>query len=1470
MNRLLSSSLFVLLCCMINISQSFAQATLTRADSCICVNNNAPEGQAQFSERLEVQSAPGELWYISSVSGLYQSTSPVPPAPAIPFQIGVAGDTLVDNGGGTYVLEGILQEQVGYSITLTNGTEELVLQDILCDYPKSVVLGDNSICNGEIQSYTVDLVNPNYSYTWSIGSNGSIVGSATDTVLTVDWKDDATGFSYVTLETTGPTGCSSTNKMRIYFEEWPNLACNGSINVPVSSHCTMNLVADDVLESMIYNNDSYEIFLIDPKTNDTIPDQALASNYLSDSIMYSIVHLCSGNNCWGNVLFEDKYAPPLHCTQDTILCYAGDTPEDVGFPLPDTSLVFKIEDKKYRVEQFDPCGDATLEYTDIVESLSCNHPFSGLVSRTWTLTDFSGTKSYCTQIIRKTRSTVLDVNFPGDWDGVMNPTIACDQQVPLNSEGFPDPSYTGVPTGGLCDHLSLTYNDLKTNICGAEYKVIRKWELHDDCRDTTRYETQLIKIVDKQGPVFDCPKDSDQYAYNMVNCEASVKFPIPANVSDCSNVIFKAEIIALNVYGNETGAKYKMVQENGFFVSHHRALGNHKITLVAQDACNNTTTCSFVATVKDIIAPVAYCNVSNTIALDNKGKAVVPASTFNKDSEDNCGIASIEVKRLDTNCSSNNSFGPSVSFCCADVNEEVTVVLRVTDHAGNAATCQLVMLVQDKQAPEISCPNNVQISCDADYSDLSKFGQVTATDNCEAILSESVDYQINSCGLGTIYRNFTATDKAGNTAQCQQVIHVKNTNALSFGDITWPQDYTTNVCNTYDLDPSELPEQYAKPTFKTKPCSAIAISSTDKVYKNINGSCLSIYRTWLVQDNCSAVSYTKVQKLYVQDDKAPVIKNCADITVETTPAEYCQFKITHKIEAEDACTPSDSLSYAYHIDTNGDGNYDVHGNTANITDLLLPGTHKVKWKVGDYCNNYATCIQYLTVRDKKAPLPYCVSGISTVLMPSTGNLEIEAKTFNLNSTDNCTPADALIYTFTEDNYTKTKLLTCADLNGQDEVIIPLEMYVHDAAGNKDFCAVKIRLQAHNGACDSTQMVTISGQIKTEDGIAMKDVQLDLMDANKQSMQHLSTDAQGEYSFNAVQTGVPLQLQSNYSGEALDGISTLDIVLMQKHILGIEILDSPYKIIAADVDNSQSINGSDIIQLRKLILGHYEQFPKADSWVFVDASQKFSSDLQPWPYNQTVDMFPDSQNLTQDFVSVKIGDLNHSRSMSGLLDQAATRGQQEFVYTWRQQDGRSILDVSMPATACYGFQASFPNLGYPFELVYAHPSMGLTADNFADFDQEVRISWSSAAAVNIDGVLFSLDFGETPGFELSTNPAFSSEIYLDEQGSVDTRNILWRAIDPTPVKGLEVLTNAPNPFSQYTNIAFNLEQSTAVNLSVSDVQGKTLFQATRSFNKGKNIWELSAQDLNLNKNQAVLFYTLSTAKHRITRKMICIH
>ena len=113
------------------------------------------------------------------------------------------------------------------------------------------------------------------------------------------------------------------------------------------------------------------------------------------------------------------------------------------------------------------------------------------------------------------------------------------------------------------------------------------------------------------------------------------------------------------------------------------------------------------------------------------------------------------------------------------------------------------------------------------------------------------------------------------------------------------------------------------------------------------------------------------------------------------------------------------------------------------------------------------------------------------------------------------------------------------------------------------------------------------------------------------------------------------------GDYLNGVSTFDLVLISKHILGVQPLGSPYKMIAADVNNSRSITTLDLIQLRKLILSIDTEFQNNTSWRFVDAGYVFPNPANPWfeDFAEVVNIndLPGTGINNADFVAVKVGE-----------------------------------------------------------------------------------------------------------------------------------------------------------------------------------------------------------------------------------------
>ncbi len=110
---------------------------------------------------------------------------------------------------------------------------------------------------------------------------------------------------------------------------------------------------------------------------------------------------------------------------------------------------------------------------------------------------------------------------------------------------------------------------------------------------------------------------------------------------------------------------------------------------------------------------------------------------------------------------------------------------------------------------------------------------------------------------------------------------------------------------------------------------------------------------------------------------------------------------------------------------------------------------------------------------------------------------------------------------------------------------------------------------------------IAGVIYTETNTPIPNAQVIIIGDNGFSASTVS-DLQGNYTFSGLATGRNYILDLTKSSSIINGLTTFDLLQVQKHILNRETLKSPFKMLAADVNNSGSISTSDLI----LIKGHF--------------------------------------------------------------------------------------------------------------------------------------------------------------------------------------------------------------------------------------------------------------------------------------------
>jgi hypothetical protein len=221
------------------------------------------------------------------------------------------------------------------------------------------------------------------------------------------------------------------------------------------------------------------------------------------------------------------------------------------------------------------------------------------------------------------------------------------------------------------------------------------------------------------------------------------------------------------------------------------------------------------------------------------------------------------------------------------------------------------------------------------------------------------------------------------------------------------------------------------------------------------------------------------------------------------------------------------------------------------------------------------------------------------------------------------------------------LLGCYEL-GTNEV----QVWYYDTLGNvQDSCTTFIIVLDYIGFCGDG--LSVQGNVNTPDGVPVPNVRVEL-DWREFGVD--STDATGRYSyFEGAYFGEPASIKPIREGDELNGVSTFDLVLMSKHLLGVQPFDHYTQYIAADINRSGTITLLDMIQLRRLIL-QQEGFDNNTSWRFIPEDQDHWGEgtILDWNniseqiYLSDIEADIEWQSIyTVDFIAIKVGDLDGS-------------------------------------------------------------------------------------------------------------------------------------------------------------------------------------------------------------------------------------
>ena len=845
-------------------------------------------------------------------------------------------------------------------------------------------------------------------------------------------------------------------------------------------------------------------------------------------------------------------------------------------------------------------------------------------------------------------------------------------------------------------------------------------------------------------------------------------------------------------------------------------------------------------------------------------------------------------------------FSSYAQFCCADIGANRMIALRAIDASGNYNDCMVSAVIQDKLGPSIDCPDDRTVNCDFAYDNKNlrkDFGWPTASDNCQPLTIVEIDssFNISGCRIGSITRTFRVTDAGGRTASCSQTITFQPSEAQKYNGpkpSEWPvSPYTVNGCGS----PSDVnPSVTGRPVLSDGACSLVGADYKDEVYYFNNPSspaCFKIIRRWTVIDWCQPTddgyrTWNYLQEIKVIDNIAPVFGPLApSVSADTYDATCTSGSITLGASATDVCTTV--LKYSYKIDIDNDGSFGPTvsgtGNSFSFTDSYKVGRHKIVYTFEDRCGNLTSKEQIFSIVNKKAPNAYVKQGLAMSLMDlggGEGMAEIWATDFDNGSSHPCGYQIMLSFTPVTVNSlgqmvgTPNWVYDCDDL-GENPVTIWVAALTSEGTVVQSSVNTFIDIQDNNDVCGEGRR-SVGGTMTTETEEKVQNVFVQLYGSEKQTM----TDENGQFDFASLPEGGQYSVVPTKNDDPLNGVSTLDLVMIQRHILGIDKLATPYKLVAADVNKDGKITASDLVDLRKLILGTVPGFENNKSWRFIDRNYQFQD-----PTYAQGEAFPEVYNIdalntdmTTDFMAVKTGDVNGNAKANANALTTEHRSKDNIILTASEVSFTAGDDVIVPVS----FENAQLLAGMQFTLSFDSKSLeladilavanGIADNNFgmmATGEGKITFSWNEADGVDFKAgdVLFTVSFKAKAGGNTMKAVNITSDITAaegyDEEARV--REIVWRSANKGAVAGFALGQNTPNPFNDGTLINFEVPSDMKTTVSIHDMTGKVVRTMAIDATKGVNTLSIDRNGL----NAGVYYYTLKAGEYTATRKMVAI-
>ena len=604
-----------------------------------------------------------------------------------------------------------------------------------------------------------------------------------------------------------------------------------------------------------------------------------------------------------------------------------------------------------------------------------------------------------------------------------------------------------------------------------------------------------------------------------------------------------------------------------------------------------------------------------------------------------------------------------------------------------------------------------------------------------------------------------------------------------------------------------------------------------------------ITRLWVAKDP-SGNTTTKQQIVQVGDSKAPIMTmipvNNLYANCDESEAHGCPIPI-------DNCDQTPSLLFEFHYEPY----LGLDGCTNSYTVFR-------KWTAGDKCGNTTVVTQTVYVVDHENPELTCPANIEI-----TSSKPIAVTWKAPKAHDNC-DGDLVAKQIagpkngsTFDPGTTTKITYVTE----------------DNCGNTDTCSFTVTIV--KGIIIS-QGAKISGTIKNMNGGLIENAEVDI----KGDVNQFTNSVAGAYAFANITKGSTEDISVSKITNPLEGVNTLDLVYITNHILGKKALNSPYKLLAADVNNNGSITTADLVELRKLILHITDKFANVESWEFLPTTTVFTNPANPWknPIVSTVHVDNIQADQTANFDGIKMGDVTWD-AVGNASGKVEVKTNDNYALKAENKEYRTgeTVELSVNGKDLEGMKGLQFTIEYnPASLEYVGIK-GMREDiGEENFGMRYMESGKITGSIDLKSEkggeeMFKMVFKAKENGSLlngikMTSSVTRAEAYTksDETNGVSlsfTQNGKEIAITTAVL-----YQNEPNPFENTTMIRFDMPESQEATLSIYNVDGKIVKELSGVYEKGEHQVNLSKEEFPAS---GVYYYQLKTNNFNETKKMMFI-